>query len=287
MPVDLQALYPRLIHLMLDTVFVVDRDNQIVFVSDACEALLGYQARELIGTPITDYMHPDDLAITRASIVRVMNGQPHYDFRNRYVRKDGGIVHILWAASWSDEAQARIGVARDVTALHQAEEELRFLAHHDPLTRLANRAMFNERLDSALAAARRHSRPLALLFLDINDFKDINDNHGHSVGDRVLCTLARRLEHCVGAGDTVARMGGDEFTVLLTNCPSPEAIAEHMANILAAMAEPLGAEMPDIDTPSCSIGLACFPQDGHDADMLLRHADGDMYRVKRKHTATG
>ncbi len=75
MPVDLQALYPRLIHLMLDTVFVVDRDNQIVFVSDACEALLGYRACELIGTPITDYMHPDDLAITRASIVRVMNGQ--------------------------------------------------------------------------------------------------------------------------------------------------------------------------------------------------------------------
>lgn len=116
MPVDLQALYPRLIHLMLDTVFVVDRDNQIAFVSDACEALLGYKPCEMIGTPITDYMHPDDLAATRASIVRVMNGQPHYDFRNRYVRKDGGIVHILWAASWSEEAQARIGVARDVTA---------------------------------------------------------------------------------------------------------------------------------------------------------------------------
>ena len=86
MPVDLQALYPRLIHLMLDTVFVVDRDNQIVFVSDACEVLLGYKACELVGTPITDYMHPDDLAATRASIVRVMNGQAHYDFRNRYVR---------------------------------------------------------------------------------------------------------------------------------------------------------------------------------------------------------
>ena len=182
MPVDLQSLYPRLIHLMLDTVFVVDRDNQIVFVSDACEALLGYQACELIGTPITDYMHPDDLAITRASIVRVMSGQPHYDFRNRYIRKDGSIVHILWSASWSDEANARIGVARDITAQHQAEEELRFLAHHDPLTRLANRAMFNERLGTALVAARHHNHPLALLFIDINDFKDINDNHGHCIG---------------------------------------------------------------------------------------------------------
>ncbi len=287
MPVDLQALYPRLIHLMLDTVFVVDRDNRIVFVSNACEALLGYQASELVGTPITDYMHPDDLAATRASIMRVMNGQPHYDFRNRYIRKDGGVVHILWAASWSDEADARIGVARDVTAQHQAEEKLRFLAHHDPLTRLANRAMFNERLDSALATARRHAHTLALLFVDINDFKQINDVHGHAVGDRVLCTLARRLEGCVSATDTVARMGGDEITVLLTGSPSPEAIAEQLARILTAMAEPLGMALPGIDAPSCSIGVACFPEDGHDADTLLRHADGDMYRVKRKHTATG
>ncbi|EMR47633.1 sensor domain-containing diguanylate cyclase [Pseudomonas putida] len=287
MPVDLQALYPRLIHLMLDTVFVVDRDNQIVFVSDACETLLGYQACELIGTSITQYMHPDDLAATRASIMRVMNGQPHYDFCNRYLRKDGSVVHILWAACWSEEAQARIGVARDVTAQRKAEDELRFLAHHDPLTRLANRAMFNERLDTALAAARRHNRRLALLFLDINDFKQINDNHGHSVGDRVLCTLARRLESCVGAAGTVARMGGDEFTVLLPDCPSPEAIATHVQHILAVMAEPLDAEFAGIDAPSCSIGVARFPEDGNDADMLLRHADGHMYRIKRQRAATG
>jgi len=287
MPVDLHALYPRLIHLMLDTVFVVDRDNQIVFVSDACEALLGYRAYELVGTAITDYMHPDDLAATRASILRVMNGQPHYDFRNRYIRKDGGVVHILWAACWSDEAEARIGVARDITAQHQAEAELRFLAHHDPLTRLANRAMFNERLNIALAAARRHDRPLALLFLDINDFKQINDNHGHSVGDRVLCTLARRLEGCIGATGTVARMGGDEFTVLLPDCASAQAISEQVQHILTVMAEPLGAEFAGIDAPSCSIGVARFPEDGNDADMLLRHADGHMYRIKRQRTATG
>ncbi|WP_244208601.1 PAS domain-containing protein [Vreelandella andesensis] len=98
MPVDLQALYPKLVHLMLDTVFVVDRNNQILFVSDACESLLGYCADELTGTLITNYMHPGDLSITKASIVSVMNGQPHVDFRNRYLRKDGSIVHILWSA---------------------------------------------------------------------------------------------------------------------------------------------------------------------------------------------
>lgn len=287
MPVDLQALYPKLIHLMLDTVFVVDRHNQIVFVSDACEALLGYLADELTGTPITDYMHPDDLAITRASIVRVMNGQPHFDFRNRYIRKDGGIVHILWAAFWSEEVGARIGVARNVTALWQAEEELRFLAHHDPLTGLANRALFNDRLDVALRAARRHNSTLALLFLDIDDFKGINDVHGHAAGDRVLCTIARRLESCVRETDTVARMGGDEFTVLLTDIQSEGAVSETVARILAVMAEPLDAESGSGKMPSCSIGIACYPADGEDADSLLSQADDDMYRIKRHRSAAG
>ncbi|MHA6195820.1 diguanylate cyclase domain-containing protein [Pseudomonas wadenswilerensis] len=288
MPVDLQALYPKLIHLMLDTVFVVDGDDQIVFVSDACQALLGYRAAELVGTPITHYMHPEDLAATRASIVRVMNGQPHFDFRNRYIRKDGGVVYILWAAFWSDEVGARIGVARNVTALAKAEEELRFLAHHDPLTKLTNRSLFTDRLHTALHNAHRHHDKFALLFLDVNDFKGINDEHGHGMGDRVLCVIARRLEGCVRETDTVARMGGDEFIVLLTEIQSENAVSEKVAQILAVMAEPLGAEFEGMRMPSCSIGVACYPADGEDADTLLSHADGDMYRIKkRRHSEVG
>ena len=280
MPVDLKALYPKLIHLMLDTVFVVDRDNQIVFVSDAFEALLGFRADDLIGTPITDYVHPDDLAVTQASIVRVMGGQTHGDFRNRYIHKDGGVVHILWSARWSEEDGVRIGVARDVTALRQAEDKLRFLAHHDPLTGLTNRSLFNDRLNLALRAAHRHQSSLALLFLDINDFKYINDTHGHAVGDRVLCAIARRLERCVRETDTVARIGGDEFIVLLTDIHSADAVTGKVEQISAFMAEPLGTELDGIKPPSCSIGVACYPADGEDADTLLSHADDNMYHVK-------
>tara|TARA_R110001606_G_scaffold90330_1_gene202150 strand:- start:728 stop:1582 length:855 start_codon:yes stop_codon:yes gene_type:complete len=282
MTVDLQALYPKLIHLMLDTVFVVDKDNQIVFVSDACESLLGYLPQELIGTLITNYMHPDDLAATQDSIVRVMDGKPHTDFRNRYIRKDGGIVHILWSASWYEEEGVRVGVARNVTALMQAEEELRYRAHHDPLTKLTNRALFYDRLALGLSMAHRHQNILALLFLDINDFKGVNDIHGHAAGDRVLCTVARRLEGCVRETDTVARMGGDEFTVLLTDIQSPNAVAEKVEQILAVMNEPLGAEFGEVKMPSCSIGVACYPADGKDADTLLRHADSHMYQIKRR-----
>ncbi|MDU9391864.1 sensor domain-containing diguanylate cyclase [Pseudomonas sp. zfem002] len=287
MPVDLQALYPKLIHLMLDTVFVVDRDDQIVFVSDACQALLGYRADELVGTSITHYMHPEDLAATRASIVRVMNGQPHFDFRNRYIRKDGGVVYILWAAFWSDEVGARIGVARNITALAKAEEELRFLAHHDPLTKLTNRSLFSDRLHTALLAGHRHNSQFALLFLDINDFKGINDDHGHGMGDRVLCTIARRLQGCVRETDTVARMGGDEFIVLLTEIQSQNDVSEKVAQILAVMAEPLGSDFAGLQMPTCSIGVACYPTDGEDADTLLSHADGDMYRIKRRRSEVG
>lgn len=285
MPVDLKALSPKLINLMLDTVFVVDSDNRIVFVSDACEALLGYRADELTGTLITDYMHPDDLAISQASIRRVMKGQHHLDFRNRYIRKDGNIVHILWSARWSEEEGVRIGVARDVTALREAEAELRFLAHHDPLTKLVNRALFYDRLDSGLREARRHRSNLALLFLDVNDFKGINDVHGHAAGDRVLCTIARRLEGCVRETDTVARIGGDEFTLLLTNIESADAVLGKVEQILTLMSEPLGADFGEIKMPSCSIGIACYPADGEDADTLLSHADSDMYRIKRRRSA--
>ncbi|MCA8862723.1 MULTISPECIES: sensor domain-containing diguanylate cyclase [unclassified Halomonas] len=282
MAVDLQALYPKLIHLMLDTVFVVDKDNQIVFVSDACESLLGYLPQELIGTLITNYMHPDDLAATRDSIVRVMSGKPHIDYRNRYIRKDGGIVHILWSARWYEAEEVRVGVARNVTALMQAEEELRYLAHHDPLTKLTNRALFYDRLTLGLSTAHRYQSSLALLFLDINDFKVINDVHGHAVGDRILCTVARRLERCVRETDTVARMGGDEFTVLLTDIQSTTAVEEKIEQILAVMNEPLGAEFGEVRMPSCSIGVACYPADGEDADTLLSRADSHMYQIKRR-----
>lgn len=280
MPVDLKTLYPKLIHLMLDAVFVVDSDNQIVFVSDACESLLGYTADELTGNLITDYMHPDDLSETRASIARVMGGQHHHDYHNRYIHKDGSIVHILWSARWSEEDGVRIGVARDVTALRQAEEQLRFLAHHDPLTGLTNRSLFNDRLDSALRNAHRHQSFLAVLFLDINHFKSINDTHGHAVGDRVLCAFARRLEACVRETDTVARLGGDEFTVLLTDVQSLDAVSSKVERIAAVIAEPLEAECAGIRALSCSIGMACYPADGTDATTLLSHADNDMYRLK-------
>ena len=282
MPADLTALYPKLINLMLDTVFVVDAEDRIVFVSDTCSTLLGFEPGEMVGTLITDYMHPDDLAMTVAAARRVMSGKAHLDFRNRYMRKDGSIVHLLWSARWVDEEQVRIGVARDVTALMQAEAELRFQAHHDPLTKLTNRSLFQDRLETALRSARRREGGLALLFVDIDDFKRVNDEHGHSVGDRVLCAVARRLEGCVRESDTVARMGGDEFIVLLADVLSACSVSAKVDRIRKVLASPLDASFGDVAMPSCSVGVARYPADGADAASLLGHADDAMYRAKRR-----
>ncbi len=286
MDIDLQAIFPKLIQLMLDTVFVVDRDNQILFVSDACETLLGYRSDEMVGTLITQYMHPDDLATTQDAIRRILSGQSHLDFRNRFLRKDGSVVHLLWSARWYEEEQVRVGVARDVSALAQAEAELRFLAHHDPLTQLTNRSLFYDRLDSAIRMAHRRETRVALLFVDINDFKEVNDAYGHMAGDRVLCTIARRLESCIRETDTVARMGGDEFIVLLTDIPaagseSEHVVAERVDRIRDVLNQPAEAELGNVTLPSCSIGVAHYPTDGEDVDTLLRHADDAMYCAKQ------
>jgi diguanylate cyclase (GGDEF)-like protein/PAS domain S-box-containing protein len=280
MPVDLNTIYPKLINLLLDTVFVVDEHGVIVYVSDACEELLGYTAHEMIGTTIFDYVLPADRDATRAAAVSVTSGERQMNFENRYRHRDGRAVHILWSARWYEQDRVRVGVARDVTALKQAELHLRFLAHHDPLTGLTNRSLFSDRVETALHAADRHNTGLALLFLDLNDFKPINDQFGHEIGDQLLIQVARRLEKCTRDSDTVARMGGDEFTVLLTDIESYGNLATAIDKIRYTLAAPfqLGGRSVSV---SCSIGTALYPEDGQTAGELLSCADGRMYDQKR------
>ncbi len=285
MPVDLNTIYPKLINLLLDTVFVVDEHGTILYVSDACEELLGYAAREMIGTTIFDYVLPEDLDATLASAASVTSGKRQLNFENRYRHRDGRTVHILWSASWYEQDRLRIGLARDVTALKQAELHLRFLAHHDPLTGLTNRSLFSDRLETALHTADRNNTGLALLFLDLDDFKPINDQFGHELGDQLLVQMARRLEQCTRDTDTVARMGGDEFTVLLTGIDNQVSQAIAVDKIRATLAEPFKLGERSVFL-SCSIGAALYPEDGRTASALLGCADGRMYDHKRRQSTS-
>lgn len=166
-------------------------------------------------------------------------------------------------------------------ARKQAEERVRRLAHYDELTGLPNRSMFNQRLNHALAQAQRHDKPLAILFIDLDRFKNINDTLGHEAGDRVLKEVAERLRGCLRESDTVGRLGGDEFVVLVEELPHPVHIAAVAQKILAAVARPFILDAQEFHL-TASIGISTYPADGADIHILLKNADISMYRAKEQ-----
>jgi diguanylate cyclase (GGDEF)-like protein len=166
-------------------------------------------------------------------------------------------------------------------ARRQAEERVRHLAHYDELTGLPNRSMFNEQLARALTLARRYSKPLAVLFIDLDRFKIINDTLGHDAGDRVLTEIAERLHGCLRDSDTVGRLGGDEFVVLIEELPEPMHVAAVAQKILAAVAAPFILEAQEFHV-TASIGISTYPEDSEDISTLLKNADIAMYRAKEQ-----
>ncbi|MBF0324237.1 MAG: EAL domain-containing protein [Alphaproteobacteria bacterium] len=170
-------------------------------------------------------------------------------------------------------------VGRDVTERKLAAARIEHLAHHDSLTSLPNRVLFQERLRSALGQAKRNDFRVALMFLDLDKFKDINDTLGHHVGDMLLKAVAKRLQRCVRETDTVARLGGDEFAVVLTNLVDPEGASNVAESIISAISDPFGLDEHEVLT-STSIGITLYPDDATDSDTLLKNADLAMFRSK-------
>lgn len=430
-----ELLLDKLLDLLPDAVCAVDVEGRFVFISSACERILGYSQEELMGTPMIDLVHPDDRQRTLATAAEVMDGQLKMHFENRYIHRDGHAVDIMWTARWLEEERIRLAVARDITEIKRAERvqqaiyriseaayqtdglvhlyrqihrvigellpadnfqvvlfdaakgwlnfpyyidervplpasqplapgtplydvihlgqallitseqaeaqgqewvdwlgvplisqagvigavvmqsytdgiryteegkallqfvstqvaaaisrkqteaRLEHMARHDPLTELPNRMLFNQHFDMCLKRAYRSREHLALLYLDLNGFKGINDTLGHEAGDELLCEVARRLEGAVRESDMVGRMGGDEFTVLLTGIADQAAVIVVADKIRAALAEPfcLGGQLLEVDI-TVSIGTALYPEQGSDRQQLFRHADTDMYAVKR------
>jgi diguanylate cyclase (GGDEF)-like protein/PAS domain S-box-containing protein len=426
--------------LLVDAVFAVDSNANVVFASAACLRIFGYTPQEIVGMNMFDMMLPEDRERTRQSITDVMCGSPQLHFENRYVRKDGQVVDIMWAARWLPEDQVRIGVARDITERKRAEarhaalyaiseaahttddlcgliahihkiigtllpaanvsvvlhdektdqltipysadqhgdshelvstaagtpfaqiigsgqsllltadmiccledklpltggkpllcwlgvplrthtgtigvlvlksyqgesiysekdlELLQFvslhianaierqsmqarlqqMAQYDQLTGLPNRGLLYDRLNQTLSTARREGTGFAVLYLDLDKFKSVNDTLGHGGGDLLLQMVAERLKQCVRESDTVARIGGDEFVVLLPHINEPAHAAQVVKKIRNVFSLPLGLGGHSLSV-SPSIGTAHYPLHGESPEQLLRHADKAMYSEK-------
>ena len=431
----------NVLDLLLDVVCVVDPQGRFVFVSAACEQVFGYTVEEMIGRPMIDLVFPGDRARTLSAVDEIVAGEHKPNFENRYVRKDGRIVHIMWSARWSPADQVRVAVARDVTerkraesmqaalyaiseaaysaadlvalferihriidellparnffvALYdppsdrlsfpyfvdehaavpasgkldsstlsaevirtgrpvrltrdaavdpntqvhadvgfaavdwlgvplssqdgvigalvvkshpaharyaaadvellnfvstqvaaavqrkQTETRLQHMARHDPLTDLPNRSLLCDRVTTALARARRDRTQLAVLYLDLDTFKQVNDRFGHAAGDSLLQQVARRLVGCVRESDTVGRMGGDEFVVLLGCIQSAHSAAMVAEKIRQALCEPFHVADQALSI-SPSMGIAHHPEHGADCEQLIRQADAAMYVAKQ------
>ncbi len=410
------AFLSNVLEMMLDAVCVVDAQHRFVFVSAACERIFGYAPDEMVGRDMLDFVHPDDRLRTLQAVDEIVAVAPKPHFENRYVHKDGHVVHIMWSARWSETEQVRVAVARDVTdqrraeslqaamyavsdaahnastpatlfakshailqgqldvsrylvvayddgqpvvayppgaadpavarlagdvmrtellvreaaeagdaewlavpclgaggvvaallvralpghpfnatnlALlqcvathhamaierHRAAELLVHAARHDLLTGLPNRLLLGERLQTALVRARQDGAHLSVLYIDLDQFKEVNDRRGHAVGDLLLQEASLRIKACVRDSDTVARIGGDEFVVLLGHLRVTDCALIVAEKIRVALSRAFELGEPISISPS--IGIASYPEHGETETQLLHHADAAMYQAKR------
>lgn len=281
------AALAQYMDLLLDAICVVNTEHEFTFLSAGAERVFGYRPEEMVGCSMFDFVHPDDHQRTREIAQAVNAGDQVTHFTNRYIHKDGHIVHILWSARWSEQDRMRIAVARDISEQKAHEEERQMLvdklelqALMDPLTELPNRALFYDRVTFAKARATREQTSFGLLYLDLDKFKQINDARGHATGDQVLVAAAQRLAGALRASDTVARLGGDEFAVVVESVTGMDDIRCVAEKIRTAMLPPLSLNGGDIPVTT-SIGMAAWPTHGDTTDELLHAADQAMYRAKR------
>jgi diguanylate cyclase (GGDEF)-like protein/PAS domain S-box-containing protein len=261
-------------------------DREILYISPSCQRITGYTQSDFIRDPalLIDIVHPDDKARFKRHLAEVADSSGEHQLDFRIVTKAKQvrwIAHGCRAVIKDGRPNGRRVSNRDITDLKEAEQLAQKLAYFDALTGLPNRRMLTDRLGQALAAARRECRPLALMFVDLDRFKYINDRFGHDVGDRLLVEVAARIAGCVRASDTAARTGGDEFIALLPEIKQPSNAERIAGKILAALGPPVECD-GHIFEISASIGVSLFdPQGAYDGTELMKQADIAMYAAKQ------
>jgi diguanylate cyclase (GGDEF)-like protein/PAS domain S-box-containing protein len=277
---DSEARYRLLFEQNAAGVCVATISGRIINCNATFADMVGYAADELKNRELRDVF---ERAAAVEDIRRQLDETPTVrGLEIEMRRRDGARVSVLANVSLLGGGERALVhmTAVDISDRKRAEEQIEFQAYHDPLTQLPNRRLFVERLEMSLLSAKRVRSNVAVLFIDVDRFKTINDTLGHNVADALLVEIAQRLRTCVRQTDTVARYGGDEFTIILPDLHQPEDAAQVAEKILERIAEPILAGETSIEI-SVSIGIAVHPYDGSDIDTLLRNADDAMYRAKQ------
>jgi len=266
-----------------DMVMITDSRGVVEYINPAFENITGYSFDEVVGSPSTIVKSgKQGPGFYNKLWQTILAGEV---FRDVLVnkKKNGELYYEEKTITPIKNAQGQIinfvATGRDITSRMENEERLSFMAHHDSLTELPNRILFMDRLSQALAHARRYSKRVAVLFIDLDRFKNINDTLGHDIGDQMLAQLAERLGVSIRQGDTVARLGGDEFAVLLNDIENEQVVSQLAQMILLALEQPLEVEGRELFI-TASIGISLFPNDGEEPGTLLKNADIAMYKAK-------
>lgn len=259
-----QQNFRTLIERNADSILIVDEKGLVQFANPAAEHLFDTNASDLIGI---DFGFPVLMGET-IEIDIWHRGKPRY--------AEMRVVDITWQGE-----NVFLVSLRDVTERVQTEKRMRYLATHDALTELPNRMLFFDRLHHAIAHAARQQTHVAVFFLDVDKFKDINDTYGHQIGDQILQALSLRLQECLRKSDTVARMGGDEFTIILEDIVVPQQCIQLAQKILQVVTTPFVIKKQRFHLTT-SVGISLYPEDGQDVDVLLNNADNAMYQAKEQ-----
>ena len=278
--------YRSIIEQMEDGYFELDLAGNFTFVNDAECRNLGYSRRELIGMNRRQYTDEKNAGALFALFNEVYKtGIPVKSYDLELVRKDGKKAFHAISASLIKGADGKPvgfrGIARDVSERKSQEEQIKYLATHDGLTELPNRLMFNQLLSHAVQGAKRYRKQFAVMFIDLDGFKVVNDTLGHDAGDRLLREIAVRFKHTLRAVDVAARLGGDEFVVMMEDIAAPEQAAVLAQRILEATGKPFGLASGECRV-TASIGICVYPENGDDEQTLMKNADAAMYRAKEE-----
>lgn len=289
-----EKLHRFIVNNSPDIIFMLDKNGCFSFLNSKIEKLLEYPRETLIGRPISSLVEDDDKDKLNYLFERALAPDSNAQTIDVSIKPKDMSQHkrffelSLWKID-NESGQNHFGpskrhivygTARDITERMEAEAFINFQAYHDLLTRLPNRSLFKDRLSMAITQAQRTDKQLAVMFIDLDRFKVINDSLGHTMGDRLLQAVSQRLQECIRKGDTLSRFGGDEFTLLLPDAQTEEAAVQVAEKILESIKQPFKLAGHDIFV-GASIGISMYPDSGVSLDALIKNADIAMYKVKK------